>query len=103
MREALPGISLDTVYRNLHLLGDVGLVHQIILPSGAVYEITGDLCHHHHLICVDCEKVVCIPCCPDLKDFSEQVDRQGYDLVGHTFALHGRCPECRQGNKKPVV
>jgi len=101
--QTLPGVSLDTVYRNLHLLCEVGLVHQILLPSGAVYELTGSLRHHHHLICVDCEKVVCIPYCPDLKVCSEQVERQGFDLLGHTFALHGRCPDCRQECKKPVV
>lgn len=97
--EELPAVSMDTVYRNLRLLCDVGLVHQIALPSGSVYELAAGLCHHHHLICVDCEKVVCIEYCPDLQGYNEQAVRQGFDLLGHTFALQGRCPDCRQARK----
>lgn len=101
IRAELPAVSMDTVYRNLHLLCDVGLVHQISLSSGSVYELDADLCHHHHLICVDCEKVVCIEYCPDLQGYSEQAGRQGFDLIGHTFALQGRCSDCRQAKISP--
>jgi len=99
IRVELPAVSMDTVYRNLHLLCDLGLLHQILLPSGSVYELAADLWHHHHLICVDCEKVVCIEYCPDLQGYREQAGRQGFDLIGHTFALQGRCPACRQAGK----
>lgn len=97
LRAELPAISMDTVYRNLHLLCKIGLLHHIPLPSGSVYELAADLCHHHHhLICVDCERVVCIAYCPDLQGYSEQAVREGFDLVGHIFALQGRCSACRQ-------
>lgn len=95
LRKELPAVSIDTVYRNLHLLSAVGLTHHIQLASGAVYELTTDLSHHHHLYCVDCEKVVCIKYCPDLQGYSEQAGRYGFELVGHTFALQGRCSDCR--------
>lgn len=100
MRVELPAVSMDTVYRNLHLLCNIGLLQQIPLLSGSVYELAADICHHHHLICIDCETVVCIEYCPDLQGYGEQAGKQGFDLVGHIFALQGRCPDCRKGSKE---
>lgn len=100
LRAKEPRLSLDTVYRNLRLLGEIGAVHHIPLNSGAVYETAADLNHHHHLVCIDCEKVVCISYCPDLQGCSEQAYLAGFDLLGHSFELYGRCADCRQ-KKQP--
>jgi len=87
-------ISLDTVYRNLRLLAGLGLIDQISLHSGAVFEINAEMEHHHHLVCVDCEKVVCIPYCPDTGGYTEQAHRQGFTVLGHTFEVYGQCSSC---------
>lgn len=96
LRRKNPAISLDTVYRNLRLLAEIGIVHQISLPSGAVFELTDDGRHHHHLICVDCEKVVCIPYCPESCAYIEQAADAGFDVLGHMFEVYGRCSDCRK-------
>ncbi|MDW7651691.1 MAG: Fur family transcriptional regulator [Bacillota bacterium] len=92
-----PRISLDTIYRNLRLLSERGLVSLISLQSGAVHELAVQ--HHNHLVCVDCEKVVCIDYCPNFREYNEQANRQGFNVLGHSFEVYGRCAGCRAKNK----
>ncbi len=95
-----PRISLDTVYRNLRLLSGLELIHQISLQSGAVFEVNTRMGHHHHLVCVDCEEVVCISYCPDADAYSEQARRQGFTVLGHIFEVYGQCSQCQDKDKK---
>lgn len=89
-------ISMDTVYRNLRLLTEIGVVHQISLQSGAVFELADNKHHHHHLVCVDCEDVVCIPYCPEAQTYSGYANSAGFEVLGHIFEIYGRCRACRQ-------
>ena len=53
VRERLPTISLDTVYRNLWLLRDLGLITTL----GPVHENTrfdANISPHHHFVCTRC-------------------------------------------------
>jgi Fur family peroxide stress response transcriptional regulator len=53
VRERIPTVSLDTVYRTLWLLKDIGLV----VTLGTSRERTrfdANLSRHHHFICVHC-------------------------------------------------
>ncbi|MCR3923213.1 MAG: transcriptional repressor [Firmicutes bacterium] len=95
LKQQNSAISLDTVYRNLRLLTEIGIVGQISLPSGSVYERVEDQEHHHHLVCVDCEKVVCIAYCPEMKTYMAQAGAAGFDVIGHSFEIYGRCASCR--------
>lgn len=96
LKKKKPAVSLDTVYRNLRLLAEIGIVQQISLSSGAVYELTEEQHHHHHLICVDCEKVVCIPFCPDSCAYTVQAKDAGFEVLGHLFEVYGRCEICQK-------
>ncbi|MBT9166859.1 MAG: Zinc-specific metallo-regulatory protein [Syntrophomonadaceae bacterium] len=96
LRKEKSVISLDTVYRNLRLLAEIGIVQQILLQSGTVFELTDDSHHHHHLVCVDCEKVVCISYCPESCAYTEQAKLAGFDVLGHLFEVYGRCTDCQQ-------
>jgi Fur family peroxide stress response transcriptional regulator len=52
-RERIPALSLDTVYRALWLLSDLGLITTL----GAPHERTrfdANLSHHHHFVCSRC-------------------------------------------------
>jgi Fe2+ or Zn2+ uptake regulation protein len=90
-----PSLSLDTVYRNLRLLTEIGVVHQISLQSGTLFEFMNEACHHH-LVCIDCEKVVCIPYCPDPDTYISQATEAGFSVLGHSFEVYGRCTDCRK-------
>jgi Fur family peroxide stress response transcriptional regulator len=53
VRERMPTVSLDTVYRTLWLLSDLGLV-TTLGPRGASVRFDANLKHHHHYACVRC-------------------------------------------------
>ncbi|MFN3344347.1 MAG: transcriptional repressor [Chloroherpetonaceae bacterium] len=56
VRKTLPHVSLGTVYRNLNLLADEGLVQRVILDDGVV-RFDGNTHHHHHFICTKTGKI----------------------------------------------
>jgi Fur family ferric uptake transcriptional regulator len=59
LRQKGYAISRATVYRNLELLVDAGLVQRVRLASGkTLYEHTHSGSFHHHLICRLCGRVV---------------------------------------------
>lgn len=53
VRERVPTVSLDTVYRNLWLLHDLGLILALGSPRERV-RFDGDVRPHHHFICTRC-------------------------------------------------
>lgn len=91
-------ISLDTVYRNLRLLVEIGALQQISLQSGAVYELVQQDQLHSHVICVDCEKVVCIPAGPALQNSMELAGAAGFTVLSHNMEIYGRCSGCSNNN-----
>jgi Fur family peroxide stress response transcriptional regulator len=53
VRERVPTISLDTVYRTVATLGDLGLVRRVVLtPGPARYDANAS--RHHHYVCTRC-------------------------------------------------
>ena len=55
VRESLPSVSLDTVYRTLSSLEEMGLLHRVGLSSKARFD--GDLRPHCHFVCTQCGEV----------------------------------------------
>ena len=53
IRARLPTVSLDTVYRTLALLGDLGLVIPLG-PRRQSVRFDANLARHHHYVCVRC-------------------------------------------------
>lgn len=96
VRNKYPDVGLDTVYRNLKMLADIGCVMQINLKNNESSRFELMKHPHHHLVCLGCGEAVCLEKCmlePDeqmgvLKD-------KGYKIVGHAFEIYGYCPACR--------
>jgi len=53
VRERLPSISLDTVYRTLWKLSELGLISPLTSSGGGV-RFDSKIEHHHHFICAKC-------------------------------------------------
>ena len=91
--EAVPQLNLATVYRNLKLLVDEGIISPVDLPGGNPrYECVG-LKHHHHFLCEKCNRLFDVHGCPE--GISGMVP-QGFKLLGHTITLSGMCADCLQ-------
>lgn len=56
LRKKMPTISLDTIYRNLHIMETHGLIIRVVTgQSQARFE--ANLSPHHHLICKICHTI----------------------------------------------
>lgn len=98
VKKTNPDVSLDTVYRNISLLSELGIVNEINKPSGAaVYELVTSH-HHHHMICTECGKTECIDSCPLNSEVAAKALDKGFEITGHMVEFYGRCRECRMKN-----
>ena len=53
VRKRIPTISLDTVYRTLWLLFDLGIISTLGPPRGKT-RFDANMNRHHHFVCVKC-------------------------------------------------
>lgn len=93
-----PDISADTIYRNLKVLCDLGIVNEIKHQGkkSTQYELDGKP-HHHHLVCMSCGESLCLPFCNIEKECAEMAAQAGFKVIGHTFEIHGYCNNCQKG------
>ncbi|TCP29715.1 Fur family zinc uptake regulator [Scopulibacillus darangshiensis] len=92
MKNDHPGISFDTIYRNLALFSELDILESTELNGEKRFRFscsTND--HHHHFICLDCGKTQEIKNCP--MDAVE-TNSDGFTVTGHKFEVYGYCSEC---------
>ena len=99
VRKMQPDVSLDTIYRNLTLLTELGIVHEVYRSAGNVYEIVEQGHHHHHLVCTECGKTECIDICPMNEIYEKEAEKHGFLVTGHVFEFYGLCWSCRNKMK----
>lgn len=89
--KTVPQLNLATVYRNLKILMNEGLILPVDLPGMKTrYESFG-LHHHHHFFCKKCNKVFDVKGCPE--GITSLVPA-GFKLVSHAITLDGYCDVC---------
>lgn len=96
-------LSQSSVYRNLQILEQVGVVRRVITPSegGARYELAEELtAHHHHLICRMCGSVQDFRVPADIEHAFDKLvgdvdDEYRFRPEHHRVDLIGTCAECR--------
>jgi Fur family zinc uptake transcriptional regulator len=91
MRQIYPGVSFDTIYRNLRLLSEMCVFEQFYFNDRLKFRASCHAHHHHHLICMKCEKTITFDYCP-MPNMSELPGN--YEVIHHRFEVYGYCPEC---------
>jgi Fur family peroxide stress response transcriptional regulator len=90
-----PTMSLATVYNTLMTLKQRGLVRELTMDPLRM-RFDPQPTPHHHLICVDCRKIIDIH--TRLKINLPEMEQEGFEIVGNHIEFYGRCPKCK--NKK---
>lgn len=91
-------ISLSTIYRTLKLMSRMGILRELELAEGHKhYELNQPYpYHHHHLICVRCNKTIEFKSDSVLKIGSKTAKKEGYHLLDCQLTIHAICPACQR-------
>jgi len=91
-----PSLSLSTVYRNLNLLADTGMIMKISLPNQSD-RFDGDVTDHYHLICETCGNVYDVNL--DISNDLDQkiMEQTGFAVTSHQLVIRGVCQKCKKG------
>ena len=85
-----PRVNFSTVYRNIEILEDLGILHRIHTGEGyGNFKLNEQNRHHHHFICKLCGKTEAIDFCP-LKQLEETLGPKFY-TTEHHFEIFGYC------------
>lgn len=98
LKEEGEQVSLSTIYRNLKLMARMGILRELELAEGQKrYEINQPSPHHHHhLICVRCNKTIEFKNDSVLKAGARTAKKSGYQLLDCQLTIHAVCPTCQR-------
>lgn len=99
VKQHQPNVSFGTVYRNLGILCQLGLVEQLDFKDGR-YRFEMSEKHHHHLICLDCGTAIEVPACPFNTAVKTAAAANGFQIKNHSFEVFGYCRACKSGQKR---
>ncbi len=99
VRKRLPKISLATVYRNLEILSEFGMIRKLDL-AGTQKRFDGYTENHYHVRCVECGRVddVCLEPDPVIEQAAQGVT--DYDVLSHRLEFLGVCAECKKKTER---
>lgn len=99
VRRRLPRIGLGTVYRNLELMADSGIILKLEV-GGTQKRFDATVEPHYHIRCSSCGKVNDIEM--SVQDHINQVAAKAsnYKILGHHIEFSGICLECRTEDRE---
>jgi Fur family peroxide stress response transcriptional regulator len=93
VKDVLPDISLDTVYRTLSSFAEIGVVH-VVEGYGESKRYDPDISAHHHFRCRRCNSII------DFRDTSydrlkvPKEFRKKFNVTNIKVILEGLCERC---------
>ena len=98
VRKRLPRIGLGTVYRNLELMAETGMILKLEV-GGTQKRFDATTEPHYHVRCVECGKVDDIDIAVQ-QDIHEAAARAcHYQIFGHHIEFTGLCPDCAESEQ----
>jgi len=94
-------ISLATLYRTIPLLLECGILARATRYRGMVtYEPIYGRAHHHHMVCVECGRIIEFSD-EEMEKLQEAICAR-YDFIPleHRLGIRGYCSRCAPGKKK---
>ena len=94
LKKDYPDLSLGTVYRNLNVLTESGLILKITSDSDSEH-YDGNTENHYHLMCEECNHIFDVNI-PYLDNIEEEAQKESAHLIkNHSLVFTGVCSECR--------
>ncbi len=99
VKKDMPRISLATVYRNLQILFEAGLIGKLEI-TGRQMKFDYDVTEHDHIYCTVCQKVSNLNIKRQGLHEKELESVKGYTVTGYRLEVIGICPTCQKRNTK---
>ncbi len=98
VRKRLPRIGLGTVYRNLELMAENGMILKLEV-GGTQKRFDATTEDHYHIRCSRCGRVddIDIPVIDSLVESAAK--STSYQILGHHVEFTGICPDCQKSGK----
>ncbi|MEQ6378541.1 peroxide-responsive transcriptional repressor PerR [Bacillaceae bacterium S4-13-58] len=93
-----PNMSVATVYNNLRVFREIGLVKELTYgDSSSRFDFNTS--EHYHIICDECGKIVDFhyPSLEEVESLAEQVT--GFEVRDHRLEIYGTCASCKSEAK----
>lgn len=94
LKGQFPSMSVATVYNNLRVLKEVGLVRELTYGDDSS-RFDSNMTDHYHIMCNSCGKIVDFhyPPLDEVESLAEKVT--GFDVSYHRMELYGLCEDCQ--------
>ena len=98
-KRKIPSISLGTVYRNIKIFLDHGLIGEVSLHHGSL-RLEANNEPHHHLVCRQCRKMFDLPAAGVHAIRLRRALPEGFQVERFVVEAHGLCQECAAPKKR---
>lgn len=95
LRGDFPHMSVATVYNNLTMLVELGLIEEMAVGDTAAH-FDFALVPHYHAVCTNCGKIVdfVYPNALEVNRVAEA--KTGFKVASHHLEVYGLCPDCQR-------
>ena len=102
VRRRLPRIGLGTVYRNLELMADNGIILKVEV-GGTQKRFDATVTPHYHIRCSSCGKVNDIDIAIQEQINEAAENASNYKILGHHIEFSGICRECLDRSEEETI
>ncbi len=95
LEHKFPNMSVATVYNNLRVFRESGLVNELTYGDNASrFDFVTN--NHYHMICESCGKIVDFhyPGLDEVEHLAAHVT--GFNVNSHRLEVYGTCPDCQE-------
>ena len=93
MKREFPNLSMGTIYRNIGILVQQGLISRIAFGS-TFDRLDANVSEHYHFICESCDAIIDLKL-PIKRRLDEQIPAsEGFEVHNHVVEFYGLCPKC---------
>ncbi|GAB2670902.1 peroxide-responsive transcriptional repressor PerR [Paenibacillus thermoaerophilus] len=93
LEHRFPNMSVATVYNNLKVFIEAGLVRELTYGDDSS-RFEADMSDHYHAICENCGKIVDFDHPPVTEIERSAAASTGFLVRGHRLEVYGLCPDC---------
>ncbi len=91
------GANKTTVYRQLGTLERYNIIHEVHFTDRTKrYELINESGHHHHLVCLECQRIEDVAFPTDLEQQEKTIWKKNkFKVLQHSLEFFGLCQSCQ--------